>query len=164
MENTEKTAKSTQKILSKLISEETIAFTLYEGAMSAVKPEFFPFIAKKFQEIADDERNDHWASLRKFAMENGYEVPYKFKDIEKHASDKMVKLLNSLKGGENAVYYIGKAIESEVEAIASFEEAMNSEYVFELQPLLLKCYYDEIQHLEDLQLLLECASMGVVMK
>ena len=61
-------------------------------------------------------------------------------------------------------YYIEKAIESEVEAIASFEDAMQQEYVFELNGILLKCYYDEIQHLQELQLLLQCVTLGVHLK
>ena len=164
MENEDKVAKTTQKILNRLISEEVIAASIYEGAVNNVKPEQRKFIEKKFLEIAADEMQDHWKSLTKFATENGFSVPFKFGDIERHASKKMVSKLNGMKPGEDAAYYIQKGLESEVEAIRSFEEALDQEYVYELQPILLKCYYDEIQHLEDLQLLARCASLGVELK
>ena len=84
------------------------------------------------------------------------------KDIEKYASKKMVSKVENLKNKEDAVYYIDKAIEGEEEAIQSFEEALNDEWLFnELQPILLKCYYDELQHLEDLELLRRCTEIGV---
>jgi len=92
------------------------------------------------------------------------EVPYRDKDVEKFASKKMFRIVDTLKNGQDAAYYIEKAIESEVEAIASFEDAMQQEYVFELNGLLLKCYYDEIQHLQELQLLLQCETLGVDLK
>ena len=76
----------------------------------------------------------------------------------------MVAKFNTLKRGEDAPYYIERAIESEVEAIKSYEECMAGEYLFDLQPVMLKCYYEEMKHLEDLQLLLTCANMGVDLK
>ena len=69
----------------------------------------------------------------------------------------MFKKVDGMKSKEDAIYYIEGAIESEEEAIKSFEDALQQEYLPELQGVLLKCYYDEIQHLEDLELLLQCA-------
>lgn len=160
-ELTTKTEKNSQKILKKLISEEIIAADFYMGAINSVKPEELHFIVEKFLEIQKDERDDHQAALTKYAMEHGYEVPFKYKDIEKYASKKMVSKFNALKKDETAAYYVKQAIECEKEAIMSFEEAMSQEYDFELQPILLSCYYDELQHLEDLQLLLTCTELGV---
>lgn len=162
MEQSDKTIKNTQKILNKLISEEVIAANIYMGAVNNVKPEYLKFIADKFSEIAKDEMEDHWKSLVNFAKMYGFEVPFKFKDIEKYASSKMVAKLNHLKNKEDGLYYVQKAIESEHDAIQSFEEAMQSDYMYDLQPILLKCYYDELQHLEDLELLMKCMSIGVM--
>ena len=162
MEDEEKIIRNTQKILNKLISEEVVAANLYNGSITSVKPEQVCFIQKKFQEIATDEIEDHWKHLTQFAVENGFDVPFKMKDIEKYASKKMVSKVENLKNKEDAVYYIDKAIEGEEEAIQSFEEALNDEWLFnELQPILLKCYYDELQHLEDLELLRRCTEIGV---
>jgi len=56
-------------------------------------------------------------------------------------------------------------MEGELEAIKSFEEALNDEWLYnELQPLLLRCMYDEQQHLSDLSLLFRCAEIGVEVK
>lgn len=148
MEDEERIAKRMQKLLLKLISEEIIAADLYNGAVNSVVPEQAAFIAKKFKEIAEDETNDHRASLEKFALQNEFKIPFKYKDVEKYAERELVSLFNSLKEGEDAVYYIVKAIRSEELAIKSFQESLADEWLYdELQPILLKCYYDEIQHL-----------------
>jgi rubrerythrin len=148
MEDDEKIIRNTQKILNKLISEEVVAANLYNGAVMSVKPEQVCFIKNKFLEIANDEMNDHWASLTKFATENGFDVPFKMKDVEKHASKTLLSKVENMKNKEDEIYYIEKAIEGEQEAIKSFEEALNDERLFnELQPILLRCYYDEVQHL-----------------
>lgn len=159
-----KVEKNTQKILEKLISEERIAVDFYMGALNNVKPEQRALIHDKFKEIALDEKHDHFKKLVKFATLNGYEVPFKYKDFEKFASKKTVNLFNSLKVGEDALYYIEKAIESEKDAIASYEKALSEEFVFELQAVLLNNYYDELEHLEELELLYQCTAMGVVIK
>jgi ferritin-like protein len=165
MEDDEKIIKNTQKILNKLISEEIVAANLYNGSITSVKPEQVCFIREKFQEIANDELNDHWVQLTKFANENGFDVPFKMKDIEKYASKKLLSKVENLKNKEDAIYYIEKAIEGEEEAIKSFEEALNDEWLFnELQPILLRCYYEEIQHLEELNLLYRCTAIGVQVK
>ena len=164
MEEQDKTYRNTQKILNKLISEELLAGNFYNGCVASVTPMQRRVIEEKFSEIARDELEDHARVLTKFAIENGFEVPFKYKDIEKYSSKKMVAKFNTLKRGEDAQYYIERAIESEVEAIKSYEECMAGEYLFDLQPVMLKCYYEEMKHLEDLQLLLTCANMGVDLK
>lgn len=99
MEDEEKLIKNTQKILNKLISEEIVAANLYHGAIVSIKPEQRNLIEKKFREIAADEIDDHWTNMCKFATENEFEVPFKMKDIEKHASKKMVSKVENLKQG-----------------------------------------------------------------
>lgn len=106
MEEQDKIIKNTQNILNKLISEEIIASSLYYGALNNVKIEQRGLIAKKFEEIAKDEFMDHAHSLMKFATENGFDVPFKFKDMEKHSSKKMVAMFNNLKSKQDALYYI----------------------------------------------------------
>lgn len=159
-----KTVKNTQKILNKLISEERIAVDFYLGAISNVNPTQRCIIEEKFTEIGIDEKNDHLKKLVRFANTFGYDVPFKYKDFEKYASKKMVSKFNGLKNGKDALYYIENAIESEKDAIQSYEEALAEECVFDFQPVLLNAYYDEIQHLEDLELLCNCVKLGVVLK
>ena len=154
MEEMDKQEKTTQKILFKAISEERVAVDFYLGAVASVKPEEREIILDRFVEIGKEEKMDHLKKLVNFAELNGYKIPFKYKDYEKYAEPKMFKLLDSLKEGQNAVYYIEKAIESEIEAIKSYEEVLDWDYVFEFQPILLDCYYDEIQHLDELKLLL----------
>jgi len=159
-----KIEKNTQKVLNKLISEERIAVDFYLGSLSNINPSQRYAIEEKFTKIGIDEKNDHLKKLIQFANKFGYEVPFKYKDFEKYASKKMVSKFNGLKNGEDALYYIEKAIESEKDAINSYEEVMKDEYVFDLQPIILNAYYDEIQHLQDLELLYDCVAIGVVLK
>ena len=163
MENMDKIEKNTQKILEKLISEETLAVEFYKSCVHAIKYEQSCSISEKFLEIAQDEDTDHLDKLLKFAKQNDFNIPFKRKDIEKKASKKMVSLLDKLKAKEDASYYIEQAIISEMDAIKSYQDAMSQEYMFDLQPILLNNYYDEIKHLEDLQLLLQCVNVGVTL-
>lgn len=157
----DKIEKTTQKILEKLISEEILAVEFYKSCIHAIKYEQSCSINDKFLEIAKDEDTDHLDKLLKFAKMNDFNIPFKRKDIEKKASKKMVTLLDKLKSKEDANYYIEQAIISELDAINSYKEALSQEYMFDLQPILLNNYYDEIKHLEDLQLLLQCVNVGV---
>ena len=165
MDNETKMQKSTEKALKKLISEEIIAVDFYVGCLGSVMCEERKFIEEKFTEIMLDERDDHLQKLVKFARESycdEFEVPFKYKDIEKYASNKCVSTFNKLKRGEHAAYYIEKAIEIEKDAIASYEEVLEDEWVSaEANAILLNIYYDEVQHLQELELLLQCCTMGV---
>ena len=163
MDKDDKIAKTTQKVLNKVISEEILATALYEGSLGNVKPDEMFLIEEKFSEIAKDERDDHLASLVKYATVNGYEVPFKSSEVNKHAAKKLVSLVNGVKSKQDAVYYIEKAIKSEEDAVESYEDVLSEEVADDLKPLLLKLYYEELQHLDELDLVLKCALLGVKM-
>lgn len=61
-----------------------------------------------------------------------------------------MKQFNSLKYGQDAEYYVDQGIKAERDAIASYEEAINSgDIPDDLFPCILRNYYDEVQHLEE---------------
>ena len=64
-------------------------------------------------------------------------MPFRFKDYEKHADERAVKLLNALKEDEKAKYYVEKAIESEKLALESYEEALKEEMPYSLEQILV---------------------------
>ena len=144
-----------QKLVNKLISEETIAHDFYIGCIMAVDKDEVHCIENIFVETADDELNDHCKSLVKWAKANGYDVPFKYKDYEKEASPSVVKQYRDLKTKQSAKFYIEEAIKSEHDAIASYEEALkNKNLPYELYSIILNNYYDEEEHLEKFQTLL----------
>lgn len=161
MDEIEKIERTTERIVKRLVAEETVAGTFYKAAALTANREARALIEKPFLEIAVDEIDDHLKKLVRFADERGFDIPFKFKDVERLPSKKTMQLFNSLKRGEEAVKCIEKAILMEVEAIKSYEEAMQEEYDMELQPILLSNYYDEVKHLEDLQVLLQCANSNI---
>lgn len=142
--------KTVQKWLRRLISEEMIAHDLYVGSVMACKPEQRDMFRDKFIEIAVDERDEHAKDMIDWALANGYEVPFKYKDYERYASDKTVRQFNALKAERDADYYIDEALKAEQDAIASYEEAPQEDLPLDLIPILTRNYYDEVQHLEDL--------------
>lgn len=113
-----------------------------------------------FIDIAKDERDDHAKHLIEWALDNDFKVPYKFKDYEKAADEKAVKLLNQLKEDQNAKYYVSKGIESEKAALESYEEALKVEMPYELEQILLQNYYDEVEHYEKLETMLNALEAG----
>ena len=115
-----------QKLVNKLISEETIAHDFYIGCIMAVDKDEVCCIENIFVETANDELNDHCKSLVKWAKDNGYDVPFKYKDYEKEASPSVVKQYRDLKTKQSAKFYIEEAIKSEHDAIASYEEALKN--------------------------------------
>ena len=144
-----------QKLVNKLISEETIAHDFYIGCIMAVDKDEVCCIENIFVETANDELNDHCKSLVKWAKDNGYDVPFKYKDYEKEASPSVVKQYRDLKTKQSAKFYIEEAIKSEHDAIASYEEALkNKNLPYELYSIILNNYYDEEEHLEKFQTLL----------
>ena len=109
-------------------------------------------IIKAFK-IAEDELDDHFMTLKQWALLNGFTVPYKVKEYSKFA-EKDTKRLDSLKNEQKASYYIKQAIESEQDAIASYEEALkNEDLPYELHAILMKNMFEETEHLEKLTLL-----------
>ena len=144
-----------QKLVNKLISEETIAHDFYIGCIMAVDKDEVCCIENIFVETANDELNDHCKSLVKWAKDNGYDVPFKYKDYEKEASPSVVKQYRDLKTKQSAKFYIEEAIKSEHDAIASYEEALKHKHLpYELYSIILNNYYDEEEHLEKFQTLL----------
>ena len=144
-----------QKLVNKLISEETIAHDFYIGCIMAVDKDEVHCIENIFVETANDELNDHCKSLVKWAKDNGYDVPFKYKDYEKEASPSVVKQYRDLKTKQSAKFYIEEGIKSEHDAIKSYEEALKHKNLpYELYSIILNNYYDEEEHLEKFQTLL----------
>lgn len=140
-----------QKILNKLISEETIATDFYVGCVVAACPCQSKQYSKMFFDIAVDERDDHCKKLVEWAIANDYSVPFKYKDFEKYADQKVVKQMSSLKEGLEAKDYVAEAIKSEQWAIESYQKALESKDIpYDLHCILLQNYYDEQEHLEQL--------------
>lgn len=151
-----------QKWLKRLISEEIIAHDLYVGSVLVCKADQRRMIQDMFNHIAEDELDEHAKCLIDWAVANGYDVPFKYKDYEKCAAESTVKQFNALKSGEDADYYVDQALKAEVDAIASYEEALRLEDVPEdLLPLILRNYYDELQHVDDLDSLKLACEAGL---
>ena len=142
-----------QKAVLKLISEEWYAYQLYMFSRLAVKNEEAETVDKLFNDISDDEINDHMAELIKWCRTYDYEVPCGETEFKKYAAKKISKQLADLKKNKDAAYYIDEAIKSEHEAIASYKAIIEYPEVSQftdLQSLLWHIYYDEIEHLEKL--------------
>ena len=142
--------KTVQKWLKRLISEEMIAHDMYVGCVMTCKKDQVQMIRDLFLEIAVDERDEHARDMIDWALANGYDVPFKYKDYEKCASEATVKQFNALKADQDSVYYVDQALKAEQDAILSYEEALDEELPLDLVPILTRNYYDEVQHLEQL--------------
>ena len=144
---------SVQRALNKLIAEEFIAGMFYNGCLLAAAKVSNEAFCKLFAETAADELNDHLLHLKKWAILNEYDVPFKLKDYEKYAEN-AVKQLNNIKKDKDLDYYIDEAIKSEQDAIASYEEALKDDNIpYDLYAIMQQNYYDEIDHLESLNFL-----------
>lgn len=143
--------KKIQKMLNRLISEEIIARDFYNGCINACnKSDFFK---DDFEKVAEDEFEDHAKNMIDWAKENGYSVPFKYGDYEKYADEECVKQLKNLKKDEEIGYYLSEAVKSEVNAIKSYEEFVwNNDIPMDLKGILLRNYYDELEHLDIFQL------------
>lgn len=140
-----------QKILNKLISEETIAHSFYIGCIAAACKCQKEMFNDMFVEIATDELDDHCKHLYEWAIANDYSVPFKFKDYEKFAGKEVVEQFDKLKEEQEASYYIAEAIKSEEDAIKSYNEALEyDDLPQDLNAILLQNKYDEIEHYESL--------------
>lgn len=160
-------SKKVQDMLSKLISEEMLANMTYRNAIMAgfdvdkMPVDNFKTLNKPFQTIADDELSDHHRALVAFAFTYGYEVPFQDKEFKKFASEKAWKGYDGMKRGQDAMYYIDLMIDLEKDAIKSYEDAMKvSDVPYELYTILQKNYYDECEHLDDLNTLKIVAEAG----
>lgn len=78
-------------------------------------------------ETANDELDDHYASLVAFASQNGYDVPSTYSEMKKHADKGDVKLFESCKKGEDSLYYLKEGVKSEERAIETYEKYVDDE-------------------------------------
>ena len=154
-----------QKALNKLISEEIIASEQYIGSIVATCTCQSSEFAQMFEDIADDEYDDHYKKLVEYAIANDYDVPFKWKDYEKHADPKAFRLLSSLKTGEKTKYYIEKAVESEKLAVESYMQiAQDPDLPYEFTSICWQIYYDEVEHLSKLAILNDALAAGAQLK
>ena len=154
-----------QKALNKLISEEIIASEQYIGSIVATCTCQSSEFAQMFEDIADDEYDDHYKKLVAYAIANDYDVPFKWKDHEKHAEPKAFRLLSSLKTGEKTKYYIEKAVESEKLAVESYMQiAQDPDLPYEFTSICWQIYYDEVEHLSKLAILNDALAAGAELK
>lgn len=78
-------------------------------------------------ETANDELNDHYASLVSFAKQNGYDVPSTYSEMKKYADKGDVKLFESCKKGQDSLYYLKEGVNSEERAIETYEKYIDDE-------------------------------------
>lgn len=148
-------SKKMQDLLNKLISEEMLANLAYRTALVDCKLIDAAKLCKMFQTIADDELADHYKNLVTFAMMNDFTIPAQEKEYKKYASAECWKLYDGLKKDQDIKYYIEQMTKMEIDAIKSYEDAINDKDVpYDLIALLQPIYYDEVEHLEDLKTLM----------
>ena len=147
--------KLVQKYLNKLIAEEFTANMLYKALATNIKfRKEDKSVVSIFTEIAQDEYQDHYNVLVNYALTNGYIFPVSYSDLEKH-SEKCTKQLNSVSKKTDIKACVKLAIQSELDAIESYEDAINQENIpYDLNSILVHNYYDEIEHLNKLQTLM----------
>jgi len=144
-----------QRALDRLISEEWFAGQMYKQFVLMVNPADRHLICETMVEVADDELNDHFKSLVKFAVDNGFDYPANYTEMKRYADKQDVKDFESAKKGQDAMYYIDKSIASEQRAIESYQKLLdNYELASKYQDfklVLMNAYYDEQQHLKDFE-------------
>lgn len=142
-----------QDAVRKLISEEYYAYKLYMLARLAVKADEKGAVDQLFSEISDDELNDHLKMLVEWCRDYGVDVPCSEAEFKKAADSKISKQVDYLKKNKDAAYYMQEGITSEEAALASYKKVLDMDEVHEftdLQSALWKIYYDEEEHLRDL--------------
>ena len=158
--------KDIQEATARLISEEYIAAAIYIQATMAAESESVDVIADLFNQTAKDELDDHMAELVKWCRDYGYDVPCSEKEFRKEADKDLVKLLDSMKKKQNAGYYLDLAAKSEELAIASYKKVLELKDICQftdLQATLWHIYYDEEQHLRDINSTKAAFNAGVDM-
>ena len=154
----EKKDKKVQDALNKLISDEWFAGNVYKQFVVLASDEARAKIEELMLDTANDELNDHYASLVAFAKQNGYDVPSTYSEMKKHADKGDVKLFESGKKGQDALFYLNEGVKSEERAIETYEKYVNDDALSaepELQVIVKSNYYDEQQHLEDFSFAVE---------
>ena len=160
-----KEEKSNQKIINRIVSESFISNSFFNGCISACSKDQCKIIEKMFTEIASREFENGYVKVNKFAYINGFDIPFKFKDYEKYANEKIVKIFNSLKNNENIEYYIEKAIEFQSLIVESYQEYLsNVDMDIELNALLLNNYYSECETSDKLKILFSSLKSGMYLE
>lgn len=145
--------KKLQDAVRKLISEEYFAYQLYLFSKMAVKKEDRGVLFDLFTTIATDELDDHMKMLIDWCVEYNVDVPCSEAEFKKYADKKVSRQVLQLKKNKDAGYYLDEARKSEELAIASYKEVLNGEDVCQftdLQSILWKIYYEEAEHLRDI--------------
>lgn len=112
--------KDVQNAILKLASDEWFAGNIYKQFVLLVKAEDRNKIADQMIDIAQDELDDHLKSIVEFALANSFEVPSTYNEMKKHADKDDIKLFESCKKGQDALFYVEKGIEAEKRAIATY--------------------------------------------
>lgn len=160
-----KEEKSNQKIINRVVSESFISNSFFNGCISACSKDQCKIIERMFTEIASKEFENGYIKVNKFAYLNDFDVPFKFKDYEKYANEKIVKIFNSLKNNENIEYYIEKAIEFQSLIVESYQEYLkNVDMDIELNALLLSNYYSECETSDKLKILFSSLKSGMYLE
>jgi ferritin-like protein len=77
----------TKTALCKLISEEWIAYTMYEQMVLGCNVDERKIIEKLFITIASEEKDDHYYKLIRFASQLNIKIPCKMEDYKKFADE-----------------------------------------------------------------------------
>lgn len=91
-------------------------------------------------------------------MQNGFGVPATYNDVKKLADKEDVKIFESCKAGEDAKWYIEKAMEIEDRTLKTYDKYVDSNVlnkIPELQLIIKNNFYDEVEHLETFKFMLE---------
>ena len=150
--------KKVQDALNKLISDEWFAGNIYKQFVVLASNKARAQIEQLLLETADAELNDHYASLVTFAKQNGYDVPSTYSEMKKYADKADVKLFESCKKDQDALFYLNEGIKSEERAIETYEKYVDNEDLKcepNLEVIIKNNYYDEQQHLEDFNFAIE---------
>ena len=154
----ENKSKKIQNALNKLISDEWFAGNVYKQFVVLIDQRFKPQIEDLMVETANDELNDHYASLVEFAKQNGYDVPSTYSEMKKYADKNDVKLFENCKKGQDSLFYLNEGVKSEERAIETYEKYVDNEDLKcepNLEVIINNNYYDEQQHLEDFNFAIE---------
>lgn len=141
-----------QDLLNKLMAEEYIANQLY--IMFSYKIDKY---SDDFLKIAEDELDDHFKNLKKYAEEYGYSFPITLREILKYAGSDATEQYKNIKNNQTNVYYFKESVKSEMAAVKSYKEALENSAIEEipgLENLLVGILYDEYEHLNKFKYLL----------
>lgn len=165
MKNNEVITNTVKYILKKLISEEFLAWQFYRSLLWSANFNISKKLEILFLDIANDELNDHLTKLVNYAKSYNINIPCTNEEYQKYANKKIVKqFLTKIKRNKDINFYIDEVILAEQEAILSYENAIKEEELpDDLYRLLLEIYYEEQDHLSDLNTLkytVECEYGG----